>query len=95
MAEEKKTLTLGDQEVSVTELEIVKRSGESVAEYLLEDESVIRVANAAAIVYRMNDSFDTDGNPFYLVKIGTSVTTVKAPKQNKKFARKNDGKTGS
>ncbi len=90
MAEERKTLKFGDREFSVTELDIVKRSGESLAEYLLEDESVIRVANPAAIVYRMNDTFDTDGNPLYLVKIGTSVTTVKAPKQNK-TARKDDG----
>lgn len=91
MAEEKKTLKLGDREVSVTELDIVKRSGEAPVDYLLEDGSLIRVFNTAAIVYRMNDAFDTDGSPLYLVKLGTSVTTVKAPKQNKSALKEGDG----
>lgn len=91
MAEERKVLKLGDRDVSVTQVDILKRSGEGIAEYLLEDESIIRVSNIAAIVYRMDDTFDTDGSPLYLVKLGTSVTTVKSlPKLNKN-ARKDVG----
>lgn len=90
MAEEKKTLTLGDQTITVTALDVVKRSGETLAEYELEDGSVIRVHNVAAIVYRMEGMFDPEGNPIYLVKLGTSVTTIKAPKANR-FAQKSNG----
>jgi hypothetical protein len=88
VAEEKKVLTLGDRKVPVTELDIVQRSEGSLAEYVLEDGSVIRVSNTAAVVYRMDDLWDSDGNPIYIAKIGTSVTTVKS-KLNK-FA-KGDG----
>ena len=91
MAEEQKILKLGDREVPVTELDITKRSNENLAEYLLEDGSIIRVANPVVIVYRMNDAFDVDGSPLYLVKIGTSVTTVKALEKQKKSAQKKDG----
>jgi hypothetical protein len=90
VAEEKKTLTLGDRKAPVTELDIVKRSEGSLAEYVLEDGSVIRVSNIAAVVYRMDDMWDAEGNPIYVVKIGTSVTTVKA-KRN----RSADGPTSS
>jgi len=78
VAEEKKILTLGDRKVPVTELDIVQRSESGLAEYILEDGSIIRVSNVAAVVYRMDDLWDPEGNPIYIVKIGTSVTTVKA-----------------
>jgi hypothetical protein len=90
VAEEKKTITLGDRTISVTALEVVERSGETLAEYLLEDGSTIRVQNVAAIVYRMDGMFDPEGNPIYIVKLGTSVTTIKAPKFNK-FTQKSNG----
>jgi hypothetical protein len=82
VAEIKRKLSLGNREVEVTELDIVKRSGEGLAEYILEDGSVIRVANVAAVVYRMDGQSDGEGNPLYIVKLGTSVTTVKAQKSN-------------
>lgn len=82
---------MGDREVAITQLDIVTRSGECIAEYLLEDESIIRVSNVAAVVYRVDDSFDPEGNPLYLVKLGTSVTTVKAPKHNRNQGRKTNG----
>ena len=83
MAEEKKKITLGNREIAVTQLEVTQRSGEQIAEYILEDESVIRVFNPVVVVYRMDDVWDAEGNAVYLVKIGTSVTTVKAPRQNR------------
>jgi len=80
VAEIKRKLSLGNREVDVTELDIIKRSGEGLAEYVLEDGSVIRVANVAVVVYRMDGQSDGEGNPLYIVKLGTSVTTVKAQK---------------
>lgn len=91
MAEQKKILTLGDRKVSVTQLEIVERplNEGALAEYRLEDGSVIRVSNIAAVVYRTDDLWDGEGNPLYIVKIGTSVTTVNATLN--KHAGKDDG----
>jgi hypothetical protein len=81
MAEKHRTLSLGGRDVQVTEVEIVERSGETIAQYKLSDGSIIRVANNAAIVYRVDGQVDSDGNPFYLVKLGTSVTTVESLKR--------------
>lgn len=76
MPEIPRKLKVGDREIAVTEVQILRRSGEGLAEYELEDGSLIRVGNVAAVVYRVDGQFDNEGNPLYLVKIGTSVTTI-------------------
>jgi hypothetical protein len=81
MAEKARTIMLGGKEYPVVEVDVVQRSGETIAEYTLSDDSVIRVSNVATVVYRMADGqTDGEGNPVYLVKLGTSVTTVESPK---------------
>ncbi len=87
---EEKTLQLAGREVKVTQVEIVQRSNEGMAEYVLEDGGVIRVANPVAVVYRMHDTKDAEGNPLYLVRVGTAVTTVKAPKSEAGAKKAND-----
>jgi hypothetical protein len=81
VAEQKKILTLGDRKVNVTQVEVVgvrPPNEGALLEYHLEDGSLIRVSNTVAVVYRTDDLWDAEGNPCYIVKIGTSVTTVNA-----------------
>lgn len=77
---ETKKISLGGAEVTVTEVEIAARRREEVNEYELKDGSVIRVANQALVVYRVEGSRDLEGNPVYLVKVGTSVSVVRSRK---------------
>ncbi len=82
MPEQKRTLNFGGRETPVTEVEIVSRGQESPVEYALEDGSVIRITNPAVVIYRLEDgSLDGEGNPVYVVKLGTNVTTVRSHKK--------------
>ena len=83
MAERRRKLNLGDRTIEVADVNIVKRKGESVAEYELEDGTVIRVATPITSVFRM-DSYDTEGKPIYLAIPGTSVTVVDVPEALRK-----------
>jgi len=83
MAERRRKLNLGDRMVEVTDVGIVTRKGESVAEYELEDGTVIRVANQITSVLRM-DTYDAEGKPVYLAIPGTAVTVVDLPEALRK-----------
>ena len=78
MPERRRRINLGDRVLDVTEVDIVERNRESVAEYRLEDGSLIRVSTPVHAVFRM-DEFDIEGKPVYLALPGTSVTVVEAP----------------
>jgi hypothetical protein len=77
---EKRQLTFGGNTLDVTEVEIKKRQ-EPFCEYELEDGAVIRVANPSMVVYRVDTQHDFEGNPSYMVKIGTSVVVVRGPQK--------------
>ena len=89
----KRTINLGGRDVEVTEVSIQRRSGEMVGEYELEDKSIIRVANPVMVVYRLDNTYDPEGNAVYIVRVGTSVTTVTAPTQNRNRGPSNGGNT--
>ena len=57
----------------------IAHSEERANEYELEDGSVIRFRAVATAVLRIDNQFDGEGNPLYLVKNGQVVTVVKAP----------------
>jgi hypothetical protein len=78
MAERQK-INIGSRQVEVTEVGILERKGESVAEYRLEDGSIVRVATPITRIVRMEDSWDWEGKPIYLAIPGTSVTLVTVP----------------
>jgi len=78
MAERKFKLPLGSTQLDVTEVNITGRT-EGVSEYQLEDGSVIRLAVAPTQVIRIDGAFDNEGNPTYIVRHGTVVTTISAP----------------
>lgn len=77
---ETRKISLGGVEATVTEVEIAHRRREEVNEYELADGSVIRVANPTLVVFRVEGARDPEGNPVYIVKVGTSVSFVRGPK---------------
>jgi hypothetical protein len=83
MVERRRKLNLGNREVEVADVEILSRKRESVAEYELEDGSIIRVSTPIASVLRMEE-FDVNGDPIYLAIPSTAVTLVQAPDSLKK-----------
>ena len=83
MPEKKRKLMLLGREMDVTEVEILQRT-EHVAEYTLEDGSVIRFTAVPTGVLRLDGHFTADGNPLYVVLNGTVVTVVSAPENLRK-----------
>jgi hypothetical protein len=79
----KKKLPIGGTFVDVLQLDVAKRGKEDLVEYELEDGAVIRVANPVVIAYRLDHLRDPEGNPGYIVKLGTSVTVVRGPRSNR------------
>ena len=78
---EKKQLTIGDSSVDVTQIEVTKRGREDFVEYELEDGAVVRVVNPVVLAYRLDHLRDPEGNPTYIVKLGTSVTVIRGPRK--------------
>jgi len=78
MAENRRKLNLGNRVIEVTDVGIVERKNEAVAEYHLEDGSIIRVATPITAVLR-TDEYDWEGKPIYLAMPGTSVTVIHVP----------------
>jgi hypothetical protein len=77
MPERKMRVPLGDTSVEVTDVAIRKRK-EDIFEYELEDGSVIRLGLVVTAVLRMNETWDGDGNPLYIVKHGIVTNTLTA-----------------
>jgi hypothetical protein len=65
------------REVDATEIGF-RSSGEHWNEYLVDDGTVIRIKVIATEVMRIEDEYDADGNPLYLVKSG-NVVAISAP----------------
>ena len=54
--------------------------GEHWNEYLADDQSVIRIKLVVSDVFRLEDQYDPEGNPMYLVK-STNIMSVSAPEK--------------
>lgn len=80
----RRTMRIGDRDVEATDVEIVERKNESVAEYRLEDGAVVRVATPVTSILRLHESWDVDGKPVYIAFVGTSVTVIEAPTNTQK-----------
>jgi len=86
MAARKMDLPMGGT-AQVEDVQIVRRK-EEVAEYELDDGSVIRIANPLMSVVRVQGQFDPMGNPTYFVFTQTvqlcvkSEDIMKKPKEN-------------
>lgn len=55
-----------------------RSSGEHWNEYLVDDGSVVRIKLVATEILRLDDQFDPQGNPVYLVQ-STNVMSVNSP----------------
>ncbi len=55
-----------------------RSTGEYWNEYLLDDGSVLRFKSVVAEVVRVEDVFDAEGNPTYMVK-SSQIMNVSAP----------------
>jgi len=75
MPEQKKTIPLFGQEVSVADVPI-KKATESFNEYELEDGSVLKVKSVAMSILRVEGQFTPDGSPIYLVNMNPAVVVV-------------------
>ena len=65
------------REVEATPVE-VSQTGEKWNEYLLEDGSVLKMKLILKKILRVDNEFDAEGNPVYVMQT-TNVTTVTSP----------------
>lgn len=77
MPERKVTLPMGKVSVDGSEVPIRDKT-EGVYEYELEDGSVIRLGLVITQIIRMDDTYDNDDNPVYIVKHGVVTNTISA-----------------
>ncbi len=70
-------------DTEVTEVDIVERD-ERMAEYKLEDGSVIRFISYPTSVVRLDGQHNPDGTPIYLVIASPVTVVVSAPAELKK-----------
>lgn len=82
MPEDKVTINFGGKQVEATPVE-VNQSGEKWNEYLLEDGTVLKMKLILKKVLRVDDEFDTEGNPVYVMQ-STNVNTITSPKHLKR-----------
>jgi hypothetical protein len=79
MPENKKTIKLFGHDVNVSDVPIKSASGESFAEYELEDGSKVRVKFVASAFLRIEGEYAPDGRPVYLVMSAPAVNVLSAP----------------
>lgn len=82
MPEDKVTINFGGKQVEATPVE-VNQSSEKWNEYLLEDGTVLKMKLILKKVLRVDDEFDAEGNPVYVMQ-STNVSTITAPKHLKR-----------
>ncbi len=75
---ERKHIASGGMSFDVDEMTAVDKN-EQYNEYTLDDGAIIRVSNPATVIYKVVGSSDLEGNPSYVVKLGTAVTVVRGP----------------
>jgi len=70
-------MTIFGKEMEVADVPITDMK-EPSSEYHLEDGSVLRVRNVATAILRVQDQFNPDGTPIYLVLTSPAVTVQKS-----------------
>lgn len=70
------------QEVDATEVSC-QNAREHWNEYLLDDGAILRLKPVATEIFRIDDVYDNDGNPVYVLK-SANIVTVNAPENLKK-----------
>jgi hypothetical protein len=84
MPEKKRKMNLLGHETEVTDLDIVEKKNERMAEYTLEDGSVIRFIAYPTAVIRLDGQYNPDGTPIYLVLNQPVTTVVSSPEHLKR-----------
>jgi hypothetical protein len=74
MPEQKRKMPIFGKEIDVADVPVVTAT-ETINEYKLEDGSLLRVKNVVTSVVRIEDQFNADGTPIYLI-FSTPVTVV-------------------
>ena len=82
MAEEKTFINLGGNQVPAASIE-VNQSSERWNEYLLEDGTVLKMKIVLKKVYRVDNEYDAEGNPVYVMQ-STNITSLTSPGNLKK-----------
>ncbi len=80
--ERKKRVNFQGREVEATELSF-QVGGENWNQYLIDDNTVIRMKTVVTEVVRIDGEYDPEGNPIYLVR-SSNVVAVSAPEKLKK-----------
>ena len=75
--EPRKKIRVGDQEVDAIQLTF-QTAGEHWNEYLASDGSVLKMKAVATELYRIENAYDVEGNPQYLLK-STNILAVSPP----------------
>ncbi len=70
------------QPVDATELSF-QNAREHWNEYLLDDGAILKLKPVATEVFRVDDMYDIEGNPVYVLK-STNIVIVNAPENLKK-----------
>lgn len=82
MGDPKVLIHFGGREVEATPVE-VNQANERWNEYLLEDGTLLKMKLVLTKVLRVDDEYDPEGNPVYVIQ-STNVTSISAPKHLKK-----------
>ncbi|MCX5694781.1 MAG: hypothetical protein NT014_06680 [Candidatus Omnitrophica bacterium] len=75
-------INFGGEEVEALPIDI-NQTNEYWNQYLLDDGSVIKMKLVATKVLRVDNKFDQEGNPLYIIQ-STNITSVNAPDNLKK-----------
>jgi len=75
-------ITLGSKEVEALPIEI-NQNNEYWNQYLLDDGTLVKMKLVATKVLRVENEFDAEGNPLYIIQ-STNITSVNAPDHLKK-----------
>ncbi|MDD3274996.1 MAG: hypothetical protein PHQ84_04460 [Candidatus Omnitrophica bacterium] len=78
----KMKVNFGGEEVEAFPVEI-NQSNEHWNQYLLDDGTVVKMKLVATKVMRVDNKFDMEGNPLYIIQ-STNITSVSAPDNLKK-----------
>jgi hypothetical protein len=79
---DKVKINFGGEEVEATPVDISQAS-ESWNQYILDDGSMVKMKLVATKVLRLDNKYDNEGNPLYVVQ-STNVISVNAPASLKK-----------
>jgi len=82
MNERKRKVRVGDKEVDALEMPF-QNVAEHWNEYLLADGSVLRLKSVVTEILKIEDHYDADGNPQYLLK-SAQVVAVSASERSRK-----------